>query len=314
MTAGSPLAPLRGVPVTVVGGWLGAGKTTLINGWLRQAPRPDWAVLVNDLGALAIDADRLRFHQGRVLELSGGCLCCSLRDGLGEALLALARLPRPPGHVVIETSGVAVPERIAAQVALQGLRLERLLLVVDLERIETLWHDPWVGEVVRRQFQGVDWLQLSKVDRLDAATATRRQHWLRDRLDEMARDAGPAMASEPRLARADHWRQDRPLRRQDLRRWAEGLGPEVWRVKGEVWLQEHPEGPVRLDGWGGERSLAGASAGGGAGREGALGPRLELAEEASGPWSSSLGPRGRMVVISRAGAEAPRWPVLLERS
>lgn len=310
MTATSPLAPLRGVPVTVVGGWLGSGKTTLINGWLRQAPRPDWAVLVNDLGALAIDADRLRPHQGRVLELSGGCVCCSLRDGLGEALLALARLPRPPAHLVIETSGVALPERIAAQVALHGLRLERLLLVVDLERIETLWHDRWVGEVVRRQFQGVDWLQLSKVDRLDGDTATRRREWLRRQLEGMSPTVGPAMAAETQLARADHWLQDRPLRREDLRRWAEGLGPEVWRVKGEVWLREHPEGPVRLDGWGGDRQRADDNAGG----DSAWGPRVELAERATGPWPSSRGPGGRLVVISRAGAEAPRWPLHLERS
>ena len=288
MSAGSPLASLRDVPVTVVGGYLGSGKTTLINGWLRDTPRPDWAVLVNDLGALAIDADRLRSHHGRVLELSGGCLCCSLRDGLGEALLALARLPRPPAHVVIETSGMAIPERIAAQVPLHGLRLERLLLVVDLERIDSLWHDPWVGDLVQRQFQGVDWLQLSKADRLPAATAERQRQWLRRQLEGRPGGAAPATADDPRLARGDHWLQERPLSREELGRWAAALGPEVLRLKGEVWLREHPEGPVRVDGSGG---------------------RLELAEAPSGPWPSSLRRQGRLVVISRAGAEPPRWPL-----
>ena len=288
MSAGSPLASLRDVPVTVVGGYLGSGKTTLINGWLRDTPRPDWAVLVNDLGALAIDADRLRSHHGRVLELSGGCLCCSLRDGLGEALLALARLPRPPAHVVIETSGMAIPERIAAQVPLHGLRLERLLLVVDLERIDSLWHDPWVGDLVQRQFQGVDWLQLSKADRLPAATAERQRQWLRSQLEGRPGGAAPATADDPRLARGDHWLQERPLSREALGRWAAALGPEVLRLKGEVWLREHPEGPVRVDGGGG---------------------RLELAEAPSCPWPSSLRRQGRLVVISRAGAEPPRWPL-----
>jgi G3E family GTPase len=274
--------------VTVVGGYLGSGKTTLINGWLRDTPRPDWAVLVNDLGALAIDADRLRSHHGRVLELSGGCLCCSLRDGLGEALLALARLPRPPAHVVIETSGMAIPERIAAQVPLHGLRLERLLLVVDLERIDSLWHDPWVGDLVQRQFQGVDWLQLSKADRLPAATAERQRQWLRRQLEGRPGGAAPATADDPRLARGDHWLQERPLSREELGRWAAALGSEVLRLKGEVWLREHPEGPVRVDGSGG---------------------RLELAEAPSGSWPSSLRRQGRLVVISRAGAEPPRWPL-----
>lgn len=288
MTVASPLAALRDVPVTVVGGYLGSGKTTLINHWLRQEPHPDWAVLVNDLGALAIDADRLRPHQGRVLELSGGCLCCSLRDGLGDALLALAALPRPPAHVLIETSGMAIPERIAAQVPLHGLRLEQLLLVVDLERIEGLWHDPWVGELVQRQFQGVDWLRLSKADRLDAATAERRRQWLRQQLERLPGGSAVATENDPNLARADHWRQERPLSREELRRWAATLGREVLRLKGEVWLKEHPEGPVRVDGSGGA---------------------LELAEGPSGPWPSSLRRQGRLVVISRAGAEPPRWPL-----
>jgi len=287
VTDEAPLGPLRGVPVTVVGGYLGSGKTTLINGWLRHAPRPDWAVLVNDLGALAIDADRLRGHHGRVLELSGGCLCCSLRDGLGEALLALARLPRPPGHVVIETSGMAIPERIAAQVPLHGLRLERLLLVVDVERIETLWHDPWVGDLVQRQFQGVDWLQLSKVDRLDAVTAEHRRQWLLHAVAQHPGGSPPAMQDNPGLARCDHWLQEQPLAREELLHWAERLSPEVLRLKGEVWLKEHPEGPVRLDGGGSWFDLAGAPV---------------------GPWPSSLRRQGRLVVISRTGAVAPRWP------
>lgn len=287
MTMESPLAALRGVPVTVVGGYLGAGKTTLINGWLRAEQPRDWAILVNDLGALAIDADRVRQHHGHVVELTSGCLCCSLRDGLGDALLTLARWPRPPARVVIETSGMAIPVRIADQVRLHGLRLERLLLVVDLVRIDSLWHDPWVGDLVQRQFEGVDGLQISKADRLDAATAEQRQRWLRDALERLPGGPIPVMEDVPLLARGDHWLQERPLSREQLLRWAGTLGSEVLRLKGEVWLQEHPEGPVRLDGGG---------------------DWLDLAEAPSGPWPSSLRRQGRLVVISRAGADAPRWP------
>jgi G3E family GTPase len=289
MTAASPLVSLRDVPVTVVGGYLGSGKTTLINGWLREAPRPDWAVLVNDLGALAIDADRLRAHHGGVVELSSGCLCCSLRDGLSDALLALARQPRPPARVVIEASGMAIPERIAAQVPLHGLRLERLLLVVDLERIEALWHDPWVGELVQRQFQGVEELSIRKADRLEAACAERRRRWLRRALEQLAGGSAsaPAMDDASAGARTDHWLQEWPLSRTRLLRWAAALGPEVLRIKGEVWLTDHPEGPVPVDGHGGT---------------------LELAGEPAGPWPSSLRRRGRLVAISRSGSDAPRWP------
>ena len=87
----SPLERLRGVPATVVGGYLGSGKTTLINGWLQAGACEGWALLVNDLGSINVDAERLRQGDGRLLELGGGCVCCSLRDGLGAALLELAR-------------------------------------------------------------------------------------------------------------------------------------------------------------------------------------------------------------------------------
>lgn len=284
----SPLAPLRGVPATVVGGYLGSGKTTLINGWLAERPRPDWAVLVNDLGALPIDADRLRGQRTAVLAISGGCLCCSLRDGLGEALLRLARLERPPGHVVIECSGMAIPERLAAQLPLHGLRLERLVLVVDLPRIESLWHDPWVGDLVRRQFAGVDWLQLSKADQLAADEAERQRRWLRQVLAEQgAASPIPEVLEAPQLVRSDSWRQTRPLGREALLRWMEGLGPEVLRLKGEVWLVERSEGPVRLD---------------------RCGRQLRLADDPPQLWPSSLGRVGRLVAIRRAGVGEMRWP------
>jgi G3E family GTPase len=111
----SILAPLRGVPATVVGGYLGSGKTTLINGWLASGACQGWALLVNDLGRINVDAERLGQGDGRVLELGGGCVCCTLRDGLGAALLELARREQPPSHVLIEASGMAVPLRVADQ-------------------------------------------------------------------------------------------------------------------------------------------------------------------------------------------------------
>ena len=61
----SPLGRLRGVPATVVGGYLGSGKTTLINGWLRDGACQGWALLVNDLGSINVDAERLRQAGGR---------------------------------------------------------------------------------------------------------------------------------------------------------------------------------------------------------------------------------------------------------
>ena len=286
MTTG-PLAPLRGVPATVVGGYLGSGKTTLINGWLQAGACQGWALLVNDLGSINVDAERLRQGDGRVLELGGGCVCCTLRDGLGAALLELARREQPPAHVLIEASGMAVPERVAGQLQLHGLALARLLLVVDLERIEALWHDRWVGELVQQQFGGVDLLQFSKGDLLTPVEAERRQQWLRRQLEARNRQPIPPFHSERQLARSDSWLQLAPLERSQVLAWAAQLGPEVLRAKGELWLAEAPDGPVSFD---------------------RVGDRLSLAAGPSRPWSAPLQRRGQLVLISRASAPAPRWP------
>jgi G3E family GTPase len=287
---GSPLASLRGVPATVVGGYLGSGKTTLINGWLQESDHQGWALLVNDLGSINIDAERLRQADGPVLELGGGCVCCTLRDGLGAALLELARREQPPAHVLIETSGMAIPQRVASQLRLHGLALARLLLVVDLERIEALWHDPWVGELVQQQFDGVDVLQFSKGDLLAAGEAEQRQHWLQEQLQARQQQPAPPFHSERQLVRSDPWLQLEPLERNRVLAWAAQLGPEVLRAKGEFWLADSPDGPVPFD---------------------RVGDRVSLAAAPSHPWRNPLQRRGQLVAISRATASAPHWPATL---
>ncbi|MFM7547726.1 MAG: CobW family GTP-binding protein [Cyanobacteriota bacterium] len=284
---GAPLASLRGVPATVVGGYLGSGKTTLINGWLQEADHQGWALLVNDLGSINIDAERLRQTDGRVLELGGGCVCCTLRDGLGAALLELARREQPPAHVLIETSGMAIPQRVASQVQLHGLAVARVLLVVDMERIEALWSDPWVGELVQQQFDGVDLLQFCKGDLLATGHAEQRQHWLRQQLEMRQQQSTPPFHNERQLVRSDPWLQLEPLERSRVLAWAAQLGPEVLRAKGELWLADAPDGPVPFD---------------------RVGDRVTLAAAPSHPWRKPLQRRGQLVAISRATASAPQWP------
>lgn len=288
-TGRSPLESLRGVPATVVGGYLGSGKTTLINGWLQDGVCQGWALLVNDLGSINVDAERLREGDGRVLELGGGCVCCTLRDGLGTALLELAQRDQPPVHVLVETSGMAVPERVADQLRLHGLAVARVLLVVDLERIDTLWHDRWVGELVQQQFHGVDLLQFSKADLLAPGEAARREQWLSQQLERRAQQPAPPFHSGRQLVRSDAWLQLEPLERSQVLAWAEQLGAEVLRAKGELWLADVPDGPVAFD---------------------RVGDRLSLAATPSRPWPAPLRRLGELVVISRATAPPPRWPSL----
>ena len=95
---------LTALPVVIIGGYLGAGKTTLINHVLRNAGGRRVAVLVNDFGEINIDADLIEGATAGVLSLSGGCLCCSFGDDLVGTLQALAQGDGRPDVVLIELS------------------------------------------------------------------------------------------------------------------------------------------------------------------------------------------------------------------
>ena len=106
------------LPVTVIGGYLGAGKTTLVNRLLRAADGLKLAVLVNDFGATPIDRDLIVSADGDTLEISGGCVCCSYGSDLMDTLMALPEQRPDIERVVLETSGVALPGMVASAVTL----------------------------------------------------------------------------------------------------------------------------------------------------------------------------------------------------
>lgn len=152
-------------PVTVLCGFLGAGKTTVLNHLLAQSEGARWALVVNDVGAINIDARVIaqrtmdpRTSGGRrqpVIELGNGCVCCSIKDELAESLAELALTGReggPPGepfdHIIVETTGVAEPRGVA-QLFLQRnpfgrslgdlAILSSLVTVVDAAHFLELW-------------------------------------------------------------------------------------------------------------------------------------------------------------------------------
>ena len=171
MTAAGPL------PVTVVGGYLGAGKTTLVNSMLRQANGRRLAVMVNEFGALPIDASLVEAADERIVSLTGGCVCCSYGEDLVSSLGMLRALEPRPDHVLLEASGVAFPGAIAGTVGLlRGFALDGAVVLADAETVRGRAGDRYLGSTVRRQLTEADLILLNKCDLADDADAA--EAWL----------------------------------------------------------------------------------------------------------------------------------------
>ena len=166
----------RRVPLTFVSGYLGAGKTTLINALLRSADRPI-AVIVNDVGQINIDARLIRKHSGDTIELSDGCVCCSSIDGFGAAFDKLRERETPPDHVVVELSGVARPDRMRPWGRSAGFKLDGIMSLVAADQFMELVNRMDIAETVAEQVRAADILALTKVDQVrpDTLDSVRRQ-------------------------------------------------------------------------------------------------------------------------------------------
>lgn len=167
------------IPVTILGGYLGAGKTTVINRMLADATGRRIAVLVNDFGAVNIDADLIARHDGQTISLTNGCVCCTIAGDLGTALATVAAMHPRPHQIVIETSGVADPARVANYArGHAGLGLDGIIVLADAETIRPRCRDRFVGETVRRQLAAADLLALTKADLVTPAAHADVRKWL----------------------------------------------------------------------------------------------------------------------------------------
>lgn len=127
-------------PVTVVTGFLGAGKTTLVNRWLAELPRGEVAVIVNEHGDVGIDGELLAARARTLREITGGCICCRTQAELVRALDELSSSAAK--RIFVETSGAASPAGVLRSIAAGGengaFSLDGVITVVDATRVAGL--------------------------------------------------------------------------------------------------------------------------------------------------------------------------------
>jgi G3E family GTPase len=167
------------IPLTVVGGYLGAGKTTLVNRLLSDPGGRRIAVLVNDFGAIDIDADLVGSRAGETISLTNGCVCCSIGGELLFELAGLRDREDPPEHVVIEASGVGDPAAIAMYGDVPGYRRDGTIVVVDASTVGELGAESQVGLQVEDQLRSAHLIVLNKSDLASADALRSAREWLR---------------------------------------------------------------------------------------------------------------------------------------
>ena len=253
------------LPLTVIGGFLGAGKTTLVNRLLSGDHGVRIAVLVNDFGRINIDAALIRSRTEDTISLANGCACCTIAGDLTKTLIALASREDPPEAIVLEASGLADPLGIA-QIALANpaLRLDGMLAVVDAETAARVAADPACAATFISQIAAADLVILNKADLVDSA-ALEHAHALVGDLapgkpvirtsqanvstevvlgirSERALPAGPAVAND-HAAGFGSWSGsiDGVLDARKIRAMLRELPAGVLRAKGVLRLSDAPD-------------------------------------------------------------------------
>lgn len=282
------------LPMTIIAGYLGAGKTTLVNAILASDHGLRITVLVNDFGEIALDDSLIENRQGETIALANGCVCCSIGGDLWDAINRVLAMKPLPDRLVIETSGVADPAKIhRIALADPDLADAGIVSVADAVNLESLLADPVLGVTVRQQLQSASLVVVTKTDLIGDDALTNAMARVAEIAPgraialsvpgntpvQIALDAPPAgdttsipaTAGPLRILPADHdmtyatwvWSGDAAVDPDRLKAFLATDDCGVWRMKGIVkgkdgkWLTVHRAGSqVELSETGDDAGLA----------------------------------------------------------
>ena len=268
------------VPILLVTGFLGAGKTTVVNHILAHTEGRRIAAVVNDFGTINIDAELIAGASDGVVSLTNGCICCSLEGDLLRTLAGILRRNPHPDYIVIETSGVADPADVVRNlmdpVIWKEAPLETVLCVIDSTTPVAKLEDP----LLRSQLRTADVVALSKTDLVDepgreqtrdAVRAVRPTAVVVDAPHGQVpaallfpQDPDHALVprdSRPRRPTSDRfetmsWRSDRLVSLPRLQAAIGRLAPKLARAKGLFETAEQPGRQFVFEFVGGRATLA----------------------------------------------------------
>ena len=201
----------------IIGGYLGSGKSTLVNLLLAGALPGRTAVVVNDFGSVNIDADLIASADEDTIELTNGCICCQLGDDVARTMTALAART-DLDNVLCEVSGVGDPGELATWRSYPGFTPGPVLVCADATDVVRLLRDQYVGDTVARQLAGAEVVLLTKTDLAISAEIS------------AALDACAAAAPEARLLEQDRVHPERTAARAFA--VAAPPEPETWNPAG----------------------------------------------------------------------------------